>query len=104
MANYTKLDRLRENQAAAEVRRKNISELSADLSEAMEIYNVLPRGSMQAEADRRELSTHINTLRELLADERRALSELMGGEADGNDPAEVVARAMEITPENFSDL
>lgn len=99
MANYTKLDRLRENQAAAAERRKNISELSADLSEAVEIYTIMPRGSMQAEADRRELSRHIDIIRELLADERRALSELMGGAMDGNDPEAVAARAVEIIPE-----
>lgn len=104
MANYTKLDRLRENQAAADIRRKNIADLSADLSEAVEIYAVLPRGSMQAEADRRELSRHINTLRELLADEQRALSELMGGATDGNDPEAVAERAVEMNPNNFSDL
>ena len=99
----TKLDRLRLNQAEAEQRRKNIDALRADLSEAREIYAVLPRGTFEAEGDRRELSAHINHVADLLADEERALSELMGA-MDGTDPEAVAARAVEISPETRTEL
>lgn len=96
MADYTKLDRLRENTAAANVRRENIAKLSANLSEAREIYTMLPRGTMQAETDRRELNEHINLLSELIADEKRALSELIGGEKSGVNADEVAAKGIEL--------
>lgn len=77
MTNSTKLDRLRENKAAADIRRKNIDELRVDLKEAQAILFELPRGTYQAETDRRELIGHISTIHELIEDEERALENLL---------------------------
>ncbi len=81
----TKLDRQREQMAERVRRAENISSLNRQIDEARNILAVIPTNAgLENEQERRVVITQINTLTELLEDEKRAYNEALVDEQTVN--------------------